>query len=152
MKQREKAYNINLPVKNMVEDSLEAELKGPIVLDYARLEKPKRKWYNPLRYKGAMVGLGYSLVWPAIVIFYVSGGSTFYDKFLPHESFQDNVVYYLFKTPSDFVADSIENLIRDTNMNNGFVLLSTYLGSWALAGHLIEKTISFTKKKISRRS
>ncbi len=123
----------------------------PIVLDYAKPEKPKRKWYNPLKYKGAIVGLGYSLVWPATILFYVSGGSTFYDKFLPHESFQDNFVYYVFRRPLDFVADSIENLVRDTNTSNGFIVLGIYLGSWALTGHLVEKTISLAKKKILRR-
>ncbi|MBI2498774.1 hypothetical protein HYV88_00870 [Candidatus Woesearchaeota archaeon] len=125
--------------------------EDPIVLDYAKSEKPKRKWYNPLKYKGAVVGLGYSLIWPATVLAYISGCKDLYDKYLPHESFQDNAVYYLFKTPSEFVADSIENLVRDTNMNNRFVVLGVYLGSWALTSHIIEKTVSFTKKKILKR-
>jgi|SRR3989344_3029015 len=123
----------------------------PIVLDYAKSEKPKRKWYTPLKYKGALVGLGYGLVWPTTVLAYISGCKDLYDKFLPNESFQDNAVYYLFRTPSDFVADSIENIVRDTSINNGLVVFSAYLASWVLTGHIIEKTVSFAKKKISDR-
>jgi len=42
-------------------------------------------------------------------------------------------------------------LTRDTHMDNNFVLVSAYLVSWALSGHVVEKTISFAKRKILKR-
>ena len=72
----------------MVKDSLEAELKEPIILEYAKAEKPKRKWYNPLKYKGAMISLGYSAIWPGITCAYVYGFDCIYDKYFPSGSFK----------------------------------------------------------------
>ncbi len=134
-------------------DSLEVGLakEEPIILEYIKAGKPKRRWYNPMNYNGAMAGLGYGLTWPAIVLAYLSGFNNLYDKFLPHESLQDNFVYYAFRVPSEFVGSYIGSLVDDSTKYDNLVGFVGYLMVWALAGHITEKTISFVKGKISVR-
>src|SRR3989344_4076129 len=106
------------------------------VFDYA--QTPKKESFRKKWLKGSALGLSYGAVWPATICAYLTGGSKIYDTFLPHNSLQDQFVFYAFRIPSEFVARRAIPLLENTS---DLVQFSSYLTTWALIGLTAQRGI-----------